>query len=290
MKLLELKRTDIYPNPDQPRKNFNEDALDELADSLHQHGLLQPLVVRPDGQGRYQIVAGERRWRAAERAGLDVLPCSVIEGLADEEAMVLSITENVARVDMDEMEEAGAYASLRTMGRSVEEIAKLFGKTQRWIESSLELLNCAEPVRWLVSKKQLSKNAGVYISRLAANSQMDVLRRMNNGEFGDTDALLRHCVVVEKIEAQPNLFEPTEDLLTTTRRQAVKSELDTAWQKLDKVAPALQLFMEMAPEEMAFALNGDLALYMARADTLMTCVNRVRNTLRDAAAIKNVVL
>ncbi len=285
----DLPLDQIDANPDQPRKNFNEDALIELAESIRRHGVLQPIVVRPLG-GRYQIIAGERRWRATKRTGLEKIPARVMT-CDDETTMILGITENVARRDMDPMEEANAYGSLRTLGRTIPEIAGLFGKTEKAVETSLDLLVLTEPLQWQVAKGHISKNIGVHLSGLSQAGQHATMVRISDGEFRDNDALIRHVSVMGMVEQQgPGFFDQDEDPITEARRSARKSEIERAWEKIEGMAAGFEPFLEMAPEDFAFAVGANVALYAAKLDVLTKAVNRMRNNVRQAAAIADVVL
>lgn len=125
---VKLKIMDIEPNRDQPRKIFDEDALAELADSIAKHGVIQPLLVRPMPDGSYQLVAGERRWRASRMAGLTEVPV-VIKELSDDEAMALALIENLQREDLNAIEEAqGIKALMDTLSLTQDEAAERVGK------------------------------------------------------------------------------------------------------------------------------------------------------------------
>lgn len=132
----------LEPNPDQPRKSFNEAELDELAESIADKGLLQPLLVRPlsGPDERYQIVAGERRWRAAQRARLHEAPCIVRE-LTDRETLEIAIVENVQRSDLNPVDEARALKQLvETFGHTQEDVARAVGKSRAHVANMLRLL------------------------------------------------------------------------------------------------------------------------------------------------------
>ena len=151
-----LKVSDIEPNRDQPRRDFDEEALAELADSIVQHGVLQPLLVRPIGTDFYQIVAGERRWRASRIAGLQEVPV-VIRELTDNEVMEIALIENLQREDLSAVEEAQGYKSLmETYNMTQEEIAKSMGKSRSSIANSLRILTLPEDVVDMISKGLLS--------------------------------------------------------------------------------------------------------------------------------------
>ena len=153
---VKLKIMDIEPNRDQPRKIFDEDALAELADSIAKHGVIQPLLVRPMPDGSYQLVAGERRWRASRMAGLTEVPV-VIKELSDDEAMALALIENVQREDLNAIEEAqGIKALMDTLSLTQDEAAERVGKSRPAVANALRLLKLPDSVIALVSDGKLS--------------------------------------------------------------------------------------------------------------------------------------
>ena len=153
---VKLKIMDIEPNRDQPRKIFDEDALAELADSIAKHGVIQPLLVRPMPDGSYQLVAGERRWRASRMAGLTEVPV-VIKELSDDEAMALALIENLQREDLNAIEEAqGIKALMDTLSLTQDEAAERVGKSRPAVANALRLLKLPESVIALVSDGKLS--------------------------------------------------------------------------------------------------------------------------------------
>lgn len=155
-----LKISELQPNRQQPRKEFDEKSLAELADSISQHGILQPLLVRPLLDGGYQIVAGERRFRAARMAGLTEVPV-VIRDLSDSETMQLALIENLQREDLSPVEEAMGYKKLMdSYSLSQEEIARVVGKSRPTIANSLRLLSLPDEVLKLISDGKLSAGHG----------------------------------------------------------------------------------------------------------------------------------
>lgn len=151
-----LPLNDIIPNREQPRKTFDEAALEELAESIRQHGILQPLLVRPLASGGYQLVAGERRWRAARLAKLTEVPV-VVKELSDSEAMELAIIENLQREDLNPIEEAeGLQALAEKCGYTQEEIAASVGKSRPAIANALRLLRLPEEVREMTKSGDIS--------------------------------------------------------------------------------------------------------------------------------------
>ena len=151
---LPLQR--IEPNPNQPRKRFDEVELQALADSIAQHGLLQPLAVRDMGNGYYQIIAGERRWRACRLAGLSEVPVTVVEA-DDRTVMELALIENLQREDLNPMEEAEGYrVLLEEYGLTQEQAAQQVGKSRSAVANALRLLTLSDEVRALVENGELT--------------------------------------------------------------------------------------------------------------------------------------
>ena len=153
---VKVKLMEIEPNRDQPRKQFDEDALNELADSIAKHGVLQPLLVRPLLNGGYQLVAGERRWRASRIAGLTEVPV-VIKELTDAQVAELALVENVQREDLNPLEEANGYKELsEKYGYTQDEISSMVGRSRSAVANALRLLSLPSEVQELVMKGELS--------------------------------------------------------------------------------------------------------------------------------------
>jgi ParB family transcriptional regulator, chromosome partitioning protein len=162
----------LKPNPHNPRRAFPEAELDELADSIRDRGIIQPIVVRPSGRDNYEIVAGERRWRAAQRANLHDVPVVIVE-VSDGEALQLAIIENVQRADLNPIEEAGAYQRLADeFGYSQEEVAKTVGKSRPHVANTLRLLKLNKPVQTMVMEGQLSAGHARMLVGLANQEQL----------------------------------------------------------------------------------------------------------------------
>ena len=144
--LKKLPLHKIEPNPDQPRRDFDPEELEELAESIRTHGVIQPLTVREMPNGYYQIIAGERRWRASRLAGLEKIPAVIIEA-DDKKAMELALIENLQRSDLNPVEEANGYDSLiREYGLTQEEAAARVGKSRPAVANALRLLSLCEGV------------------------------------------------------------------------------------------------------------------------------------------------
>ena len=144
----EVEIARIRPNPNQPRSHFDEDALAELANSIAERGVLQPILLRPNGQEAFEIIAGERRWRAAQRAGLHVIPAVVRDGVDEEETAELALIENIQREDLNAIEEAEGYRQLiNRYGHTQEAIAQIVHKSRSHVANLLRLLDLPEFVR-----------------------------------------------------------------------------------------------------------------------------------------------
>lgn len=153
---VKLSLNEIEPNKDQPRKTFDEKALSELADSIAQYGVIQPLLVRPMPDGSYQLVAGERRWRAARRAGLSEVPV-VIREMSDSEMMELALIENLQREDLNPIEEAeGLQQLIHTYGLTQETAAARVGRSRPAIANALRLLSLPTPILELTRDGKIS--------------------------------------------------------------------------------------------------------------------------------------
>ena len=154
-----VKIHDIMPNANQPRKTFNEEKIEELAASIREHGIIQPIVVRKKSRG-YEIVAGERRWRAAIKAELSQVPC-LIRNLDDEQNMLIAIIENMQREDLNPIEEAeGLRQMTETFGMTQEQVSRSVGKSRPYITNSMRLLKLPEYIRESIADGRISAGHG----------------------------------------------------------------------------------------------------------------------------------
>ena len=152
VKVISIDR--IESNPGQPRMNFDEDALHELAASIREHGVLQPILVRPLGDNRYQLIAGERRWRASREAGITTIP-ALVEEIDDDTALEISIIENLQREDLSPLEEATMFDRMvREHGYSIRKLADKLGKDKGYLENRLRLADAPDEIRELVSLRK----------------------------------------------------------------------------------------------------------------------------------------
>lgn len=157
---VQVKKTvrisEIEPNREQPRKNFSEESIASLAESIREHGMLQPILVRPLRVGGYQIVAGERRWRAARMLGLDEVPVNIRE-LTDTQAMQIAVIENLQRENLNPVEEANGYSELiEKYGMTQEKVAQMVGRSRSAIANAVRILSLPETVIEMIGDNRLS--------------------------------------------------------------------------------------------------------------------------------------
>lgn len=213
---------DIHPNPNQPRKHFDEEALDELADSIEQNGLLQPILVRPTLEG-YEIVAGERRYQAARLAQLNEVPVT-IRNISDEDVLKLALIENLQRSDLNPMEAAQGYKALMVQNHlTQEELAGILSKSRSAITNSLRLLALPDEVQGYVRDGKLS--AGHARAILSVDS--------DGGRIGLARRVIREGLSVRQTETLAPLFSGGQEESTEApKRQPVPETYKVAAKKL----------------------------------------------------------
>ena len=196
--MLPIAKVESYRK--QPRKHFDDEALQDLADSIRAHGIIQPLTVRKLASGYYQIIAGERRWRAARLAGLAEVPVLVIEA-DDRKAMELAMIENLQREDLNPIEEAEGYKILmEDYNLTQEEAAERVGKSRSNVANVLRLLNLSAPVRALLSEGKLSAGHARALLPLKAAAQEKAARAVVEGDLSvrQTEALVKKLQSTDK--------------------------------------------------------------------------------------------
>ena len=209
-----LKLTEIEPNREQPRKDFDEKALSELADSIREHGVLQPLLVRPLKNGRYQLIAGERRWRASRMAGLTEVPV-IVRDLDDQAAMELALIENLQRTDLNIMEEAAGYRELmERYGMTQEVVAKRVGKSRPAVANALRMLALPEATARLVREGKLTAGHARALLGLPDPAEIDPLAERVLAEglsVRETERLVADRKVSPEKKPQPAVKNWGED-------------------------------------------------------------------------------
>ncbi|MBR2482142.1 MAG: ParB/RepB/Spo0J family partition protein [Oscillospiraceae bacterium] len=205
----------------QPRKRFDEEALADLADSIREHGIIQPITVRKLASGYYQIIAGERRWRAARMAGLSEVPVVIIEA-DDRKAMELAMIENLQREDLNPMEEAeGYHALMESYNLTQEEAAERVGKSRSAVANVMRLLHLCAPVRKLVEEGQLSAGHARTLIPLSPDMQEKLAETIikNDLSVRQTEAL------VKKFGKEPKKAPSPEEMLSVNYTEAAAHEL-----------------------------------------------------------------
>ncbi len=207
---VSLPISQVEPGLNQPRKRFDPEALAELADSIREHGIIQPLTVRRLSSGYYQIIAGERRWRAAKQAGLDEVPAVIIEA-DDRKVMELGLIENLQREDLNPAEEARGYQVLMNeYGMTQEQVAQRMGKSRPAVTNALRLLNLPEDLMALVEEGKLS--AGHARALLGAPTQ--ALQRQAAKAVLDKGLSVRQTeALVKALQKEKKPRARTEDML-----------------------------------------------------------------------------
>ena len=171
--LKQLKLKEVFPDEEQPRRDFSPEAIDALAASIKEHGVLQPIVVTKE-DGKYKIVAGERRWRAAKIAGLDKIP-AIVRTLDSQNRLEISIIENAQREDLNPIELATAYAKLKSQfNLSDEDIAAKVGKSEITIQSTIRLLNLPDDIKHIMVKDKLTEG----VMRPLVNRDEETIRKL----------------------------------------------------------------------------------------------------------------
>jgi ParB family transcriptional regulator, chromosome partitioning protein len=202
---VEIPVDQISPNPHQPRQTMNQEKLQELADSIAAHGLIQPLVVTRVGTS-YQLIAGERRWRASQLAGLTTVPV-IIKETSPQQMLELALVENIQRADLNPLEEAEAYAQLmQEFGLTQEAVAERVGKSRTAVANIVRLLNLPEEARVALAGGEISEgHARALLSLKKQRDQLSLLATIINRGLNvrQTEALARQLLLGDEAEAKP---------------------------------------------------------------------------------------
>lgn len=220
--ILSLPIAKIEPRKEQPRYNFDEEALDSLADSISQYGLIQPITVRKLDNDFYQIIAGERRWRASRMAGLREVPVRVIEA-DDKMTAQLALVENLQRENLNPIEEAKGYKSLiEEYGLTQEETARSVGRSRPAITNSMRLLTLSEPVIELVEKGSLSAgHARTLVGINNASRQLELANEIINKSL----SVRKAEQLAAKAQKEPKVTEAPENPCISVDYSAEVSEM-----------------------------------------------------------------
>lgn len=249
----------IDPNPDQPRMVFDQESLQDLAASIREHGVLQPVLVRPADGGRYQLVAGERRWRASTLADKETIP-AIIEEIDDDTALEIAIIENLQREDLSPLDEAMMYDRMtRDHGYSLRRLAQKIGKDKGYVENRLRLAEAPEEVRELVSlRKDTISHAYELMKVEDPGKRRRLAARVASGEL----SLVK---LRERIEGRPARRQEEADDGDQGEEQAARSKQDEtraeadaseAWTGNRAPAPLSEDSLVQAKGQLAEALEG----------------------------------
>ncbi|HTI29565.1 MAG TPA: ParB/RepB/Spo0J family partition protein [Methylomirabilota bacterium] len=222
--IREVPTNRILPNPAQPRLSYEEESLVELADSIREHGVLQPILVRPVGS-QFELIAGERRWRASRMAQRDSIPAIVVE-FDDETALEVSIIENLQREDVSPLEEAAMFRKMTDLGYSLRQLAQKIGKDKGYVENRIRLAEAPPEIRELVSlRKDTLSHAYELMKVKDERTRKRLAKKVAAGEL--TLARLRAITGGSPVEADP-VAKPKRRARTVAGRVAAAKDADDA--------------------------------------------------------------
>ncbi len=265
----------IKPDPTQPRKEFGEDELHELAQSIRQNGLLNPITVKTNGDGEYIIAAGERRYRAHQILDAETIECIVYNGSNGKE---LQLVENINRKDLNPMEVANAYLDYINSGHTIEELAEVVGKPKNIISWMLNLTNCHGQLKHLVGHGQISMQVAISASKLSENGQLRALRTMQTTKLNVAECQAL-CEQIYSEESQVDMF--AEEPKLTEEEMKARAKIRSA---LDRACHALQEVNKMEvdnPGISAQAIAEKLDITQEKVDLLYKLVGQFKKNLRQ---------
>ncbi|MBA2380498.1 MAG: ParB/RepB/Spo0J family partition protein [Chloroflexi bacterium] len=260
----------IESNPGQPRMNFDVDALHELAGSIREHGVLQPILVRPLGENRYQLIAGERRWRASREAGLATIP-ALVEDIDDDTALEISIIENLQREDLSPLEEATMFdRMIHEHGYSIRKLADKLGKDKGYLENRLRLADAPEEIRELVSlRKDTLSHAYELLKVQDPKKRKKLAAQVASGELSLVK--LRERIEGRRPRVQPSdddgdgFAEPFEDGPSSPE----ESDAASGWNPTEHAAPFGDDSLVTARHQLSDAVE-DLVAVLRAPDVMRT--------------------
>ena len=225
--IAEIKISDIRSNPYQPRKTFDETTLQELADSIKEHGIIEPVIVKKAIKG-YELVAGERRTKAAKLAGLETIP-AIIKDFNDQEMMEIALIENIQREDLNPIDEANAYQKIIELGHlTQEEFAKKFGKSRSHVTNMLGLLKLPFSVKGLVEKKELSMGHARALSKIEDADKIKQLAEKvitNNMSVRELEAEIQETKIPKR--EQQDRGHETKSIRNTIYERLMREKVGT---------------------------------------------------------------
>jgi ParB family transcriptional regulator, chromosome partitioning protein len=263
----------IEPNPEQPRVTFVQETIDELAASIRERGVLQPILVRPHGPSRFQIVAGERRWRASKLAGVETIP-ALVEDIDDDTALEIAIIENLQREDLSPLDEAAMYdRMIREHGYSIRKLADKLGKDKGYLENRLRLADAPPEIRDLVSvRKDTLSHAYELLKIDDPRKRRRLAEQVGRGEL----SLVRLREKVEGRPTRPRVEDAADDAEVVEREPAARptaGPVEDGWSGTRTVGSVSDDSLVAAKQQLADAVE-DL-VGVLRAPTVMESIGPV---------------
>ncbi|MFA6421891.1 MAG: ParB/RepB/Spo0J family partition protein [Candidatus Buchananbacteria bacterium] len=215
--VVEIDVQKIVPNPYQPRMDFSEESLNDLSESIKEHGIIQPLIVVKNGPDEWQLIAGERRWRCAKNLGLKTVPV-IVRDMTDQKKMEIALIENLQRQNLNALEVAIAYQKLLDeFNMSIDQLAQKVGKNRSTINNTLRLLTAREEVHQAIRDGKISEGHARVLAGLPEEDQLDVLQKILDGTMSvrDTEKTGREIVIKKKLRTlikDPELTVKEEEL------------------------------------------------------------------------------
>jgi ParB/RepB/Spo0J family partition protein len=269
----------IEQNPEQPRLAMNQEALDELAASIREHGVLQPILVRPVGPNTYQLIAGERRWRASKQAGLATIP-ALIEEIDDDTALEISIIENLQREDISPLDEAAMFDRMVSEhGYSIRKLADKLGKDKGYVENRLRLADAPEEVRELVSLRKDTLSHAYELMKVQDPKRRR--RLVDQVARGDLTLIKLRDKIEGRRARQPQLAEELDGAEAVVILEAVVIEDEPANESAVELEPEVE-----APPALRRPLSDD-SLVNAKA-SLAEALDELVGVLREPDAIGSI--
>ncbi|MFU2417323.1 ParB/RepB/Spo0J family partition protein [Peptacetobacter sp. AB800] len=226
--MKEIEMYKIYPNKNQPRKNFDEEKIQELADSIKKYGLLQPIILKEDSNGEYMIIAGERRFTACKKLGMKKIP-AIIKDVSYEEIDKLAIIENLQREDLSPVEEAKAYKRLiEKYNLTQTQLSESVGKSRPYITNSMRLLNLCDKVLDMLDKNEISSGHGKVLLRLEDKEEQERLAKKivrDKLSVRQLESIVNNLQNKEKTEKSKSVYE--KDLFVLQAEDTMRNILGT---------------------------------------------------------------
>ncbi|MEU4875480.1 ParB/RepB/Spo0J family partition protein [Streptomyces sp. NPDC021608] len=293
-KFATLKMRQIRRNPNQPRETFNEEALGELANSIKQHGLLQPIVVRKVAEGGYELIAGERRFRANELAGNTTIETKILvtEGdaeISDMDSFKKAMAENLNREDMLPLEEARGFKKVLDEEEDADpaSVAKTFSKSVQYVNQRLALLNLRPEIQAAVDLGHIGTQAAVQIAALSRDNQKAVFEDWKKGDKSDNQLVhIAYAMRKQEKAAQQDSMVDVEEMSPEEKAQHARAQAKTKsdLDQIERMCELLDSIGKADPMELARALEGQVGKRVEQMDRVANFVQKARFQLRQAKA------